>query len=141
MNYNEVTDLLSPLINDPENLDYKIEVTFHKSENASTLNGEFKVIFKSNKNRKGEFLIGHTFKLDLDHIRLKLKLKEDEGIKPLPNFNNIDKIKDFAVVIAEKYSEFKDWLYCYNKSGDDYDKITEFIIAKRGAIIGKKFGI
>lgn len=142
MTYDEINQLLSPLINNPENSDFEIKVTFNRHEDVTTLNGEFTVVFESNIHpRLGNFFMGHTFKLDLDHIRLKLKSKVEEGVTSLPDFNKIEIIQHFASEIALKYSEFKDWIYCHNKSGDDYNKIIEFIIRKKGAIMGRVYGI
>lgn len=142
MKSKELIELLSPLINNPENSGFEIRVTFKKFEKVTTLNGEFTVVFESNFHPSaGNFFMGHTFKLDLDHIRLKLKSKTDEGISSLPDFNKIEIIEHFAREIALKYPEFKDWLFCFNKTGDDYEKIIEFIIRKKGAIMGRLYGI
>lgn len=141
MNYNDINTLLTPLIDEAKVSDFKIDIKFHKNEKSKTLNGHFTIKFIGDIGRSSEFIFGHTFKLDLDHIRIKLKTKEDEGVTSLPDFNKIEIIEHFANEIALKYSEFKDWLYSYNKSGDDYDKIIEFIIRKKGSIMGRVFGI
>jgi hypothetical protein len=140
MNYNEINELLAPLINNKEWTGYEIDVTFHEDENVATLNGEFRVVFKSNATRSGELFIGHVFKLDLDHIRLKLKSKSVDGVT-LPDFSIKEIIDSFAIEIGIHYLEFKDWLYCYNKSANDYDKIMEFIVKKRGSVLGRVSGI
>lgn len=141
MNYNDVNTLLTPLIDEAKVSDFKIDIIFKKNDTSKTLNGDFTIKFTSDIGRASEFIFAHVFKLDLDHIRLKLKSKEDEGITSLPDFSKIEIIEHFANEIAMKYSEFKDWLYCYNKSGDDYDKIIEFIIRKKGFIMGRVYGL
>lgn len=142
MKYSEVSDVLKPMITECQNLDFQLSVIFKvTSEKGKPINGEFVVNFTCDMVRRGKFISGHVFKLDLDHIRKLLEVKKNEGITLLPDFEKIEHIQRFADEIGVKYMEVKPWLYCHNGTADNYQEIINFIIRRKASMFGIDYGL
>jgi hypothetical protein len=79
------------------------------------------------------------FKLDFGSIQGHLNIDDKKM-----NIMSEDSRKAFAKVLSGRFNlflEFSQWVGCFNGKKDYCDEIAGFIVMKRGAIFGAKYGL
>ena len=154
MKIEQVNADIAVLLDQCASADFKFKVTYHEEDVIhpslerylkglkpvhlpNTKIRYFEATYFSNL-KDANYSINYYFAIDITAIQILLMARDSKI-----NFDNKTHIERFAEVISNPSNkfDFKNWLACHNKIGDNNEEIADYIIKKGGAIKGIKYGL